>query len=76
MSKIETINPATGKILATYENVNAEEVSRRVKAAREAFAKWKKLDVVERAEYMRRLGRVMRKNREEYARLVTEEMGK
>ncbi|MGH9955088.1 MAG: aldehyde dehydrogenase family protein, partial [Nitrososphaeraceae archaeon] len=76
MSKIETINPATGKILATYENVNADEVSRKVKAAREASVKWKKLDVAERAEYMRRLGRVMRKNREEYARLVTEEMGK
>ncbi|HYY40659.1 MAG TPA: aldehyde dehydrogenase family protein, partial [Nitrososphaera sp.] len=76
MSKIETINPTTGKVLATYENVNADEVSRKVKAAREAFSKWKKLDVVERAEYMRRLGRVMRKNREEYARLVTEEMGK
>src|SRR5215204_4978192 len=76
MSKIETINPATGKILATYENVTADEVSRKVKAAREAFAKWKRLDVVERAEYMRRLGRVMRKNREEYARMVTEEMGK
>jgi acyl-CoA reductase-like NAD-dependent aldehyde dehydrogenase len=76
MSKIETINPATGKILASYENSSPEEVSRKVKAAREAFAKWKKLDVTERAEYMRRLGRVMRKNREEYARLVTEEMGK
>jgi len=75
-NKIETINPATGKILATYENINADEVSRKVKVARQAFLKWKKLDVVERAEYMRRLGRVMRKNREEYARLVTEEMGK
>ena len=76
MSNIETINPATGKILATYENSKPEEVSRKVKAAREAFVKWKKLDLAERAEYMRRLGRVMRKNREEYARLVTEEMGK
>src|SRR5918993_1019431 len=76
MSKIETINPATGKILAAYENVQADEVSRKVKAAREAFPKWKKLDVAERAEHMRRLGRVMRKNREEYSRLVTEEMGK
>jgi acyl-CoA reductase-like NAD-dependent aldehyde dehydrogenase len=76
MSNIETINPSTGKILGTYENSKPEEVSRKVKAAREAFAKWKKLDVAERAEYMRRLGRVMRKNREEYARLVTVEMGK
>ena len=37
----------------------------------------KTLDVAERAEYISEgLGRVMRKNREEYARLVTEEMGK
>src|SRR5690606_29610003 len=34
------------------------------------------LDLAERAEYMGKPGRVMRKNREEYARLVTEEMGK
>ncbi|MDQ3885265.1 MAG: aldehyde dehydrogenase family protein, partial [Thermoproteota archaeon] len=76
MSNIQTINPATGKILATYENSKPEEVSAKVKVAREAFVIWKKLDISERAEYMRRLGRVMRKNREEYARLVTEEMGK
>jgi acyl-CoA reductase-like NAD-dependent aldehyde dehydrogenase len=76
MSNIETVNPATGKVLATYENSNPEEVTKKVKAAREAFAKWKRLEIAERAEYMRRLGRVMRKNREEYARLVTEEMGK
>ena len=44
MSNIETINPATGKILATYENSKPEEVSRKVKNAREAFVKWKKLD--------------------------------
>jgi acyl-CoA reductase-like NAD-dependent aldehyde dehydrogenase len=49
MSKIKTINPATGKILATYENVNADEVSMKAKAAREAFTMWKKLDVVESA---------------------------
>jgi acyl-CoA reductase-like NAD-dependent aldehyde dehydrogenase len=76
MSNIETLNPANGKVLATYENSNPEQVSRKVKAAREAFAKWKRLEIAERAEYMRRLGRVMRKNREEYARVVTEEMGK
>ncbi len=76
MPKIETINPSTGKVIAAYDNESPEQVSRKVKAAREAFPKWKKLDVAERAEYMRRLGRVMRKNREDYARLVTEEMGK
>lgn len=73
---IETVNPATGKVIASYDNDSAEQVSARVKKAREAFPAWKKLDIGERAEYMRRLGRVMRKNREEYARIITEEMGK
>src|SRR5919199_2110815 len=75
-SKIETINPATGKVIESYNNETPEIVSKKVKAAREAFGKWKKLDLAERAEYMRRLGRVMRKNREEYAKTITEEMGK
>jgi acyl-CoA reductase-like NAD-dependent aldehyde dehydrogenase len=76
VSRIETINPATGKVIATYDNESPEQVSQKVKAARTAFAKWKKLEMSERVEYMRRLGRVMRKNREQYARIVTEEMGK
>jgi acyl-CoA reductase-like NAD-dependent aldehyde dehydrogenase len=76
MQKIETINPSTGKVIAAYEGESPEIVSRKVKAAREAFSSWKKRDLSERAEYVRKLGRVMRKNREDYARIVTEEMGK
>ena len=76
MTKIETINPSTGKVIASYENESADQVNKRVKAARAAFPSWKKRDLSERTELMRRLGRVMRKNREEYARIVTEEMGK
>ena len=76
MSIIETINPATGKVIASYDNESPEIVSKRVKAARDAFAGWKKRDLSERTELMRRLGRVMRKNREDYARVITEEMGK
>jgi acyl-CoA reductase-like NAD-dependent aldehyde dehydrogenase len=74
--KIETVNPATGKVIASYDNDDAEAVARKVRQAREAFSSWKKLELGERADYMRRLGRVMRKNREEYGRIVTEEMGK
>ena len=76
MPKIETINPATGKIITNYENESPEVVSKKVKAAREAFGSWKRRDLSERTELMRRLGRVMRKNREEYAQVITEEMGK
>src|ERR671927_1265100 len=74
--KIETINPATGRVIATYDNMSSEEIAQKVKSARAAFQKWSKLDVSERTAYMRSLGRVMRKNKDEYASLITEEMGK
>lgn len=74
--QIETVNPATGKVIASYDVESNEDVSKKVRLGRQAYAKWKKVDVGERAEAMRRLGRVMRKNREDYARTVTEEMGK
>ena len=75
-NKIETINPATGKVIATYDNISSEEVSQKVKKAKADFGKWGKLDISERTAYIRSLGRVMRKNKDEYAKLITEEMGK
>jgi acyl-CoA reductase-like NAD-dependent aldehyde dehydrogenase len=75
-NKIETINPSTGKVIATYDKISKEEVSRKVKNARLAFEKWEKVDIFERTAFMRSLGRVMRKNKDEYAKLITEEMGK
>ncbi len=73
---IETINPASGKVIATYNNMSVEEVNQKTKNARNSFENWKKLDISERCTYMRRLGRVMKKNKDDYAKLVTEEMGK
>src|ERR687884_119324 len=74
--KIETINPATGNVIASYDNMSNEEIAQKVKGAKAAFQKWGKLDIAERTAYMRNLGRVMRKNKDEYAKLITEEMGK
>src|ERR671919_2205687 len=73
---IETINPSTGKVIATYNTMSTEEVNQKTKNARIAFENWKKIDISERCTYIRRLGRVMKKNKEDYAKLITEEMGK
>jgi acyl-CoA reductase-like NAD-dependent aldehyde dehydrogenase len=74
--KFQTINPATGRVIADYYNMSNDEVSGKIKNARIAFQNWKKLDISERTSYIRRLARVIRKNKDEYARLITEEMGK
>ncbi len=73
---IESINPATGKVIATYANESPEDLSRRVKRSRECFERWKDVDISERARNFRSLGKVLRRNKDDYARLITSEMGK
>jgi acyl-CoA reductase-like NAD-dependent aldehyde dehydrogenase len=73
---IETVNPATGKPIAKYHNMSVDEINDRVKNARTALKSWKGLDIGERCSLARKLGRVMRKNKDEYSRIITEEMGK
>ncbi len=73
---IETVNPATGKVIAKYQNMTDEQITGKVNNARAALHSWKNLDIGERCSLTRNLGRVMRKNKDEYAKLITEEMGK
>jgi acyl-CoA reductase-like NAD-dependent aldehyde dehydrogenase len=73
---IETVNPTSGKVIAKYQNMTEDEIHERVNNARLALQTWKNLDIGERCSITRNLGRVMRKNKEAYAKLITEEMGK
>lgn len=74
--KIQSVNPATEEIIGEYEAETKEEVTEKVKLAKKAFREWKKLDVKERVDYIKKLGRELEKNKEELARLITNEMGK
>jgi aldehyde dehydrogenase len=74
--QIKTINPATGEEINSYNVMETEEIKRITSYGRSAFTKWKGVDLSERALYMRKLGRVMRRNKDQYAKIITEEMGK
>src|ERR687897_3574117 len=73
---VETVNPATGKVIAKYQNMTDHQIREKVKNARSALKDWKNLDIGERCSLTRNLGRIMRRNKSEYAKLITEEMGK
>jgi succinate-semialdehyde dehydrogenase/glutarate-semialdehyde dehydrogenase len=75
-TSIETVNPATGRVIAKYQNMTEDEVKKKVTNARLALQGWKNLDIGERCSITRNLGRVMRRNKDSYAKLITEEMGK
>ena len=74
--QIQTINPATGKVIASYDITDTEQISKIINAARASFEKWKKKDISERRDYIRSLAKIMKKNKDQYAKIITEEMGK
>jgi len=73
---LRSIDPTTGETIATYEEMTDEEVSDRLERAREAFSSWRLKSVEERAAVVRRAADVLERRREEFARLMTREMGK
>ncbi len=76
MKTFKTINPATEQVIDEYEIMPKEQVIYVAKDVNAAFRDWKQLDVSERAEHFRKLAKVLRDNKEKYAKLMTIEMGK
>lgn len=73
---IASVNPATGETAHTYEETRPAEVARVIEAAHAAFLAWRRTGFEERAAHLRAAARLLRKRRQAYAELMTEEMGK
>src|SRR6266545_2695671 len=56
--RFETRNPATGEILATFPNATKDDVHAAVRAARDAFDKWKKTPPPRRGELLLEAARI------------------
>ncbi|MCB0643370.1 MAG: aldehyde dehydrogenase family protein, partial [Phaeodactylibacter sp.] len=73
---MQVINPATGTQLDRYDTLNAEAINRRIEQAHSAFLSWKQRSFEDRAQHLKRAAAVLRSNKEDYALLMTREMGK
>ncbi|MGH9581470.1 MAG: aldehyde dehydrogenase family protein [Bryobacteraceae bacterium] len=75
----ETINPATGDVLAKVAEADAADVDLAVKAARKAFhpkAPWRRMPASERGKLLNRLADLIEKNVDELATLESLDNGK
>ncbi|HWV58128.1 MAG TPA: NAD-dependent succinate-semialdehyde dehydrogenase [Longimicrobiales bacterium] len=72
----ESVSPVTGERIASYPTLSGEEVARAIERAHDAFTRWRALPVEARVEPLRRVASLLRERREEYAALITLEMGK
>ena len=76
MATITTVDPATGQPLATYDSFGEAEVDAALEEAHAAYLDWSSRPLGERTDLLRSVGKLLAERREDYAALITAEMGK
>nr|WP_321461759.1 NAD-dependent succinate-semialdehyde dehydrogenase [uncultured Cohaesibacter sp.] len=71
-----TINPYTGEKLASFPDATDAEVNTAIDKAHDAFLSWRKTGFAERSGILQKAADLLRANADDYARLLTLEMGK
>lgn len=73
---VQTVNPATGEPGRTYTEHTLDDTLAAAAAAHRAFGEWRRTSFAERSAVIRKAGAILRDRADEFARLMTEEMGK
>lgn len=73
---IESINPATGKRLKTYDELTPEQTAAAVVKANDTWLEWRQVPITNRSPIMRCAAEILRERKEDLARLMATEMGK
>lgn len=74
--EFKSINPHNSEIVGTYTAHSETEVNLILKNAEDAFHSWRSVPIKTRASFIINAGQLLRDNVEEYARMITLEMGK
>ncbi len=72
----ETLNPATGEVLARFAKGTPKDVDNAVRSAEKGFRLWKEVPAPMRGEILFEAALNIARHKEELSRLVTAEMGK
>ncbi|MGB5667597.1 MAG: aldehyde dehydrogenase family protein, partial [Maribacter sp.] len=74
--EFKSINPYNNKEVGSYTALSKEETTLKLNSAQNAFKTWSRLPLSKRASLIQKAGQVLRDNVEEYAKMITMEMGK
>jgi succinate-semialdehyde dehydrogenase / glutarate-semialdehyde dehydrogenase len=72
----QTINPATNKLVKTFDEMTPAFVDKALEDAATAFSDWKKIDYKERSQLLYTVAGLLRAKKKTLAQLITLEMGK
>jgi succinate-semialdehyde dehydrogenase / glutarate-semialdehyde dehydrogenase len=73
---IATINPATGETLKTFEPLTDAEIAAKLDLAGLAFDEYRKTSLVERSHALQQAADILDKEKADFAKIMTLEMGK
>ena len=74
--KFKSINPYNGKELKTYSEHTLAELNSTLIQSEKAFESWRNTPISKRCQLMAKAGSELRKNKNEYAEMMSLEMGK
>jgi aldehyde dehydrogenase (NAD+) len=73
---INSINPASGELIAQVATCSAEDYQTVIQSSVEAFKKWRMVPAPKRGEVVRQIGNALRQHKDALGSLVALEMGK
>ena len=73
---IATINPATGQTLKTFTPLTDAEIESKLALAESTYQEYRKTSYAQRSEWLNRVGDILEKDTEKFAKIMTMEMGK
>src|SRR3954469_19501284 len=73
---IQTVDPATGEPGRSYEPNTIDDARAAAAAAHQAFRAWRRTSFADRSAVIRKAGEILRARKDEFAKLMTAEMGK
>ena len=73
---IATVNPATGQVVKTFESLSDAQLEVKLQKAADTFLNYRKTPFAARARMMLNAAAILEKEKENYARVMTTEMGK
>jgi succinate-semialdehyde dehydrogenase/glutarate-semialdehyde dehydrogenase len=71
-----SVNPYDQKLIAEYPAHDDNTIEKKIQSAAKAFGAWKKEKFSHRSALMQKAASVLRANKEQYARIISLEMGK
>jgi len=73
---MRTIDPTSGRKIKNYPEFSLAKIEGILEKTQKSFMSWRKQSVNARAVFMKRAAKILRSNKEQYARLMALEMGK